>query len=250
MFKKIVLACLLFPSFAFGHEDEGLFYERGDLTCLESEGIPDHETGKFPNSTNPNFLKEQSITFCFPSNPEIASSITHNLMTVGVSSTGIPIRPYTAGYYDPEGRRGVSQDPQSGWRQQAMFSPRSLGMNEENAHVDKSGLYHYHAASPSLLTSQGGVNIGYAPDGFKIVCHPEIGTSSWTLKTGLRPDGPGGAYDGMYEEDFVYVSGLGTLDECNGLFVEDIYFYFATDEYPYFPRCFKGVVNESFMSRH
>ena len=124
--------------------------------------------GKFPNRANPNAFQEQNLTFCFPSEPRLTKNVTTRLMTVGVSVTGVPIRPYTAGYYDPNGRRGVSRDPASGWRQQAMHNPRKLGIDAQNAHVDRSGLYHYHGVSSDLLASQDGSLIGYAPDGFEI----------------------------------------------------------------------------------
>lgn len=223
---------------------------KGDMTCISSNGVPNHDMGRFPNSANPNAFRLQDLTFCFPTSPQMAKTVTRDLMTVGVSVTGVPIRPYTAGYYDPDGRRGFSQDPSSGWRQQAMHDPRSLGMDDQNGHVDKSGLYHYHSTSQDLVASQEGTMIGYAPDGFKILYSPSTATSSWQLKSGKRPSPPGGTYDGTFEEDFEYVAQSGTLDECNGGLVNGTYTYFATDTYPYFPRCFKGQVNPQFMTRN
>ena len=62
--------------------------------------------------------------------------------------------PYTAGYYDPNGRRSIGRTP-SNWRQQAMHNPRSLGMDKQNAHVDRSGLYQltliFHVVLRGLL---------------------------------------------------------------------------------------------------
>lgn len=237
-------------SAAYAHENDSSIEIRGDMTCISSNGAPNHDMGEFPNRANPNAFQQQDLTFCFPSTPSLANSVTSDLMTVGVSVTGIPIRPYTAGYYDPNGRRGFSQDPSSGWRQQAMHDPRSLGMDDQNAHVDRSGLYHYHSMSTDLLASQSGTLIGYAPDGFEIQYSPSIATSSWQLKSGERPNPPGDAYDGTFEEDFEYIAGSGTLDECNGAQVNGTYTYFATDAYPYFPRCFKGEVNPQFMTRN
>ncbi|MEL6690365.1 MAG: YHYH protein [Pseudomonadota bacterium] len=57
----------------------------------------------------------------------------------------------------------------------------------------------------------------------------------------------GGAHDGTYEEDYEYVAGSGNLDECNGAMVNGQYMYFATDTYPFFPRCFTGTVSSDFM---
>ncbi|MGR3512786.1 MAG: YHYH protein [Paracoccaceae bacterium] len=206
--------------------------------------------GRFPNRANPNTFQLQDLTFCFPKTPQMTSRVTTGLMTVGVSVTGVPLRPYTAGYFDPNGRRGFSRDPSSGWRQQAMHDPRSLGMDDQNGHVDRSGLYHYHGVSGDLLSSQPNTLIGYAPDGFEIHYSPSDATSSWQLKSGVRPAPVGGRFDGTYEEDFEYVAESGTLDECNGMIVNGTFRYFATDAYPYFPRCFRGKVNPRFMRRN
>ncbi|MEP5729665.1 MAG: YHYH protein [Sulfitobacter sp.] len=234
----------------FAHENVNRSEIKGDMQCISSNGLPNHAMGQFPNRANPNAVRHQNLTFCFPVTPQMTDTVTHGLMTVGVSVTGVPIRPYTAGYYDADGRRGISRNPTSGWRQQAMHDPRELGMDDQNAHVDRSGLYHYHGVSRELLASQDGSFIGYAPDGFEIRYSPVRATSSWQLKKGERPTPPHGAFDGTYEEDFEYQAGAGTLDECNGGVVKGTYTYFATDTYPYFPRCFKGKVNPHFMSRN
>lgn len=253
--RTALLLIVALPVAAQAHDDDhdhdnlARLYTDGAMTCIASNGAPNHEMGEFPNRANPNAFREQDLRFCFPTEPRMASEITEALMTVGVSTTGVPIRPYTAGYYDPDGRRQISQDPSSGWRQQAMHNPRSLGMDSQNAHVDRSGLYHYHGVSSDFLASQPGTLIGYAPDGFEIHYSRDTAHSSWALKPGTRPTTPHGEHDGSYEEDFEYVAGRGDLDECNGRLVDGVYTYFATDTYPYFPRCFKGVVNPDFMTR-
>ncbi|AKS44834.1 YHYH protein [Octadecabacter temperatus] len=250
LLRSAAMVFAISGSSALAHENEVSTAVSGDMTCIHSNGAPNHDMGRFPNRANPNAFREQDLTFCFPTSPRMAMTVTTGLMTVGVSATGVPIRPYTAGYYDPNGRQGFSQDPSSGWRQQAMHNPRRLGMDDQNAHVDRSGLYHYHAVSSDLLASQGGSLIGYAPDGFEIRYSPTSATSSWQLKTGTRSTPPGGAHDGTFEQDFEFSAGSGTLDECNGALVNGTYTYFATDSYPYYPRCFKGVVNPQFMTRN
>ena len=60
------------------------------------------------------------------------------------------------------------------------------------------------------------------------------------LKCGTRPTAPGGRYDGSYNEDFELVLEFGNLYECNGAIVQGKYTYFATDTYPFFPRCLFG----------
>ncbi len=62
-----------------------------------------------------------------------------------------------------------------------------------------------------------------------------------------RPSGPGGTHDGTYVQDYEVVAGSGTLDECNGAMVDGQYVYFATDDFPFFPRCFKGTVSNDFI---
>lgn len=251
MTRRMIAAifALVLPATGFAHDNVSQMTAEGGETCIASNGAPNHEMGRFPNRANPNSFREQTLRFCFPSTPRMADTVTQGLMTVGVTTTGVPIRPYTAGYYDPNGRRGFSRDPSSGWRQQAMHDPRSLGMDRQNGHVDRSGLYHYHGVSEAYLATQGGTLIGYAPDGFEIRYNPSAATSSWQLKAGTRPTAPFGVHDGTFEEDFTFQAGSGTLDACNGAVVEGTYTYFATDTYPFFPRCFKGVVNADFMRR-
>ena len=223
---------------------------RGKMTCISSNGVPDHKVGKFPNKANPNKLKEQNLTFCFPTFPRLAENVTWGLMTVGVSIKGIPIRPYTAEYFDPTAKKGYSKNPSSGLRKQAMHDPRSLGIDAHNGHVDRSGLYHYHSIVKKFNDSKKDILIGYAPDGFKIVFRSSGMTSSWQLKPGRRSVSPGNTYDGQFEEDYVYRVKSGSLDECNGSKINGVYTYFATTSYPFFPRCFKGDVNMDFMVRN
>ena len=130
-----------------------------------------------------------------------------------------------------------------------MFNPRSLGIDLHNGHVDKSGLYHYHKIRAASTVDKKEYIVGHAPDGFKIM-YNESESSSWTLKKGLRSTAPGGKFDGNFEEDFEYVANSGSLDECNGKKISGVYTYFATDTYPFFPRCFKGAVNKNFIRQN
>ena len=53
---------------------------------------------------------------------------------------------------------------------------------------------------------------------------------------------------GAFRSDWNYTSGSGDLDDCNGRtgvtpeFPKGIYYYMATDSYPYFSRCVKGSI--------
>jgi hypothetical protein len=130
-----------------------------------------------------------------------------------------------------------------------MGAADKLGMDNNDAHVDERGLYHYHGVSSGLLEAAQGTLIGYAADGFPIHYAGSSVQSSYQLKSGTRPSGPGEAYDGTYVEDWEYVAGSGNLDECNGGIYQGEYVYFATDTYPFFPRCFKGSVSKDFLGR-
>lgn len=41
----------------------------GGLRTIEANGIPDHETGEFPNSGNPNSISAQSYGYTFQLTP-------------------------------------------------------------------------------------------------------------------------------------------------------------------------------------
>ena len=236
--------------FSFAQENHSKIEISEGITCIYSNGIPSHNIGKFPNKANPNKLIEQKLTFCFPTNPTLGNTTTKGLMTVGVTTSGIPIRPYTAEYFDQKSPKRYSNNSISGWRKQAMHNPKGLGIDLNHGHVDKTGLYHYHKISKKLSDIKNDLLIGYAPDGFKIVFNSDIIKSSWKLKKGLRPSPPGGSYDGEFEEDFEYIYESGPLDECNGKITDSEYKYYVTETYPFVPRCFKGNVNLNFIKRN
>ena len=150
------------------------------------------------------------------------------------------------------------------WRYDPMFPGNNFGTDSHNAHTQPDGTYHYHA-SPEALYSEEATSpspvIGFAADGFPIF-GPFIAdasgtirrvTSSYILKEGYRVslDGegafPGGVYDGKFRDDYEYVAGAGDLDECNGMFFEGSYGYYATDSFPWVMGCFKGEPDSSFQ---
>src|ERR1051326_1683336 len=148
----------------------------------------------------------------------------------------------------------------------------NLGMDKNNAHVQPNGAYHYHGVPTGLLdTLTGGkpkmVLIGWAADGFPIYgpwgyTDPKNATtplkkmkSSYRVKKGSRPNGPGGTYDGSYVQDWEYVDGAGDLDECNGRFgvtpefPQGTYHYYVTETSPFISRQYKGAPDPSFERR-
>jgi len=166
---------------------------------------------------------------------------------MGVALNGVQIRPGTADYYDASSRRGFSRDSSSGWNLEGIGARDKLGMDQNNAHVDERGLYHYHGIPKVLVSDSSSSLMGYAADGFEIHYAGNQQSASYQLKSGTRPNGPGGRYDGTYNEDWEYVAGSGSLDQCNGGTLNGKFVYFATDTYPFYPRCLWGEASKDFM---
>lgn len=235
---------------------------QGDYRYIRSDGIPNHQTGQFPNQNNPNTISAQNYVFKVPVNPRYSGSATpmHGYL-FGVALNGIPFDPGTAEFWN--------NDPSSGWNYEALGGFTNLGLDMNNAHVQPSGAYHYHGIPMGIAGygTSGPQLIGYAADGFPIYGEmgysdpDELGSpikvlkSSYMLKGGNRNGGPGGAYDGRFVQDYTYVKGQGDLDQCNGRFgklpdyPEGTYYYVLTSGFPFVPRCFMGQPDSSFMKR-
>lgn len=215
--------------------------------CIRANGLPDHSTGQFPNSGNPHTISPQNIDYCFPLDPVKGKRAKRQGGSIGVALNGITIRPGTADYWDASSPRGHSRDRSSGWNLEGLGSRDALGMDDNNAHVDNTGMYHYHGVADALLQSTAANSslIAYAADGFEIHYVPSQ-TSSYQLKSGTRPSGPKGQYDGSYNEDWEYVANSGSLDQCNGGDLNGQFVYFATEGYPFFPRCLWGNASADF----
>lgn len=236
------------------------------VRTIRSNGIPDHEPGVFPRRGNPNAIREQRHEFRMPAEPKAAGATPLELGPFGIAVNGV--------LFDPGAAEWWRRNPQSGWRYEPLSGAIDLGLDENNAHVQPTGSYHYHGMPTGLiekLTKGEEVErmllIGYAADGFPIYAgkgHEKADdpasplkamTPSYRLKEGERPGGskgPGDTYDGSFVQDYEYVAGAGDLDECNGRFgvtpehPEGIYHYYITAEYPFIPRAFRGTPDESF----
>jgi hypothetical protein len=234
---------------------------RGEFRYIESNGIPDHEYGRFPNRENPNVVQEQDNRFRVPARPVQADKTTKlRLGPFGIAVNGVLFDPGAAEFWD--------DDPRSGWQFEALSGKIDLGMDANNAHVQPTGSYHYHGLPKGLITRLGGAEsmplLGYAADGFPIYANRAFSDandakskmtqmrSSYRVKKGTRPSGPRGTFDGTYVEDYEYVAGLGDLDECNGRrgvtpqYPEGTYYYCLTSEFPFIPRAWRGHPDESF----
>jgi hypothetical protein len=258
-----------FEPVAFGQPESRVnIYERGEKRIIESNDIPNHEPGRFPNPGNPNSIRPQSYHFEVPLHPKDTGHITEAThMDFGVAINGVKFDPGTAEFW--------RRDFASIWVEEAFYKGRGqLGMDWSNAHVQPSGAYHYHGIPIGLIQQLHGENrmalVGWAADGFPIygplayqdaknASGPLVKMkSSWRLKSGARPggeSGPGGAYDGKYTPDFEYAAGTGTLDECNGRFgvtpefPAGTYYYVTTEEFPFIARKYRGTPDDSFRHR-
>ncbi len=214
--------------------------------CIKSDGLPEHSVGQFPNSGNPHSVRSQRISVCVSSNPKKGSRAKEiNRGALGIGLNGVMFRPEAADYWDPSSPRGFSRRD-TGWRIEPMGPKNIFGLDMNNAHVDKRGLYHYHGKPTGLLAKLNGSHVGYAADGFEIHYIGSKAKSGWALKSGTRPGGPGGRYDGTYIQDYRYVGGSGRLDQCNGGTLNGKFVYFVTDTYPFYPRCLWGKVARGF----
>ncbi|MBL6784993.1 MAG: YHYH protein [Rickettsiales bacterium] len=217
---------------------------------IKSDGIPDHDTGQFPNAQNPNSIESQDYNFKVTETPIIndeTTAVGRNIF--GIAKNGIPFDSATAEYWQ--------KNPNSGWKIEAIKGEQKLlGLDNNNAHVQKNGAYHYHG-NPNAITDHSSKIefIGYAADGFPIYINTNL-QPSYQLKSGKRPnDAPEGYYDGTYTEDYEFIEGSGDLGECNNYFgvtaeyLDGINYYVVSNQFPYVPRCWIGVADESFMKK-
>jgi hypothetical protein len=234
----------------------------GDYRIVRANGIPDHTPGAFPNPHNPNRISPQTHLVRVPVNPKAGSRPTSsNGAWFGIALNGVPFEPGTAEFW--------SRD----WKYEAMGGTMNLGLDDNLAHVQPTGAYHYHGLPHSLIANRGGdqsgmLQIGWAADGFPIYTNvgytdPKDAKSgrktvhaSYQLKKGERPgspNGPGGKYDGSFTADWEYVKGSGDLDECNGRFgvtpeyPQGTYHYYVTAEFPFLARLWNGTPDPSFQ---
>lgn len=225
----------------------------GGYRVIRANGVPNHPIGQFPGPGCPNAPSGQSYNFRIPLHPKTNATFTQlKQQAIGVAVNGVPFDPGTAEYW--------KNDRNSDWHIEALGGRKSLGLDQNNAHVQPNGAYHYHGIPTGLMSAMGGGDtpklIGYAADGFPIYAQTAQNRSSYRMKSGSRPGGaagPGGAYDGTYAADYEFIPGSGDLDEANGRtgktaeYPEGTYYYVATAEFPFYPRKLKGTPDPSFQ---
>lgn len=232
--------------------------EKDGFRHIKSNGIPNHETGQFPNRGNPNRISTQNYNFKVTLEPKKNDSPSP-AMLFGVAINGVPFDPGTAELWNND----------FNWRYEALTGTMDLGIDSSLAHVQPNGAYHYHGIPKGLIKQLNAdkkvVLVGYASDGFPI--YSQYGYTnandansavkelkgSFRTKEGNRPaNSPGGKYDGTFVQDWEFVEGLGDLDQCNGRFgitpeyPKGIYHYYLTANYPFIPRCAMGTPDASF----
>ena len=162
------IALLLLPHNLAASSNKLVIKVDGGQRCFLTNGIPDHPTGDFPNRGNPNTISEQEIYVCITTSPKKKRSITPIRGTLGIAINGVQFRPNTAGSWDPFARRGHSRHGDRNWTIDIFGARGRLGLDFNNAHVGRGGLYHYQGIPTGLLKTSGGSLVGYAGDGFEI----------------------------------------------------------------------------------
>ena len=133
----------------------------GATRTIETNALPDHETGEFPNDGNPNTISEQDASYEYPIEPTFVGDATF-AMTPGVAVNGVKFEPATA--------ESVSCASGESYRVEALQDVYDLGLDFNNAHVQPTGEYHYHGVSELLAdayaTDDDLVHVGFAADGY------------------------------------------------------------------------------------
>ena len=224
------------------------------VRSIASNALPNHTTGDFPNSGNPNRISKQDVIYEFTTEPVYTGSSTE-VLTTGVAINGVKFEPGTA--------ESVACASGEFYRIEALQETYNLGMDSNNAHVQPTGEYHYHGVSQLLVdtfsTEKDLVHIGFAADGFLIYYSKSAAyKSGYELKTEPRTGtdclatGPAGGNivsisetvpDGTYTSDWIHLDTDGKLDTCNGILLNDEYMYLLTETFPYIPRCLNGQVS-------
>jgi hypothetical protein len=235
----------------------------GDYRIIRANGLPDHAPGQFPNRGNPNRIAAQNYNFRVPLHPQTNTQPTRlGMYPFGVAVNGVVFDPGAAEWWNGD----------RNWQYEPMGGAINLGVDQNNAHVQPGGAYHYHAIPVGLMNKlTGGKSkmalVGWAADGFPIYGPWSFSDakstnsalkkmkSSYRVKSGARTGGPGGNYDGSFVADYEFVNGAGDLDECNGRFgctaefPQGMYYYVLTEDWPFIPRQFRGTPDSSFFRK-
>jgi hypothetical protein len=255
--------------------DETLPYDyawscSGSTRTLSGNGIPNHSVngGAFATA-----VSVQTVNVSFPLDPEhVGDAIL--VREPGYALNSVKFDPMTAGTCPDNATSDAACDYGMGsdqWQMVATPGDTSpwrfdFGVDENDAHVQPNGQYHYHG-NPTALMEDLNDNpttsttlIGWMNDGFPIYSpygvtdledadSPVVKmTSSYRTVDSVPADRPSTTDFplGHFEQDWTYEQGLGDLDACNGHyaatpeFPDGIYHYHTTETYPFVSRCLNG----------
>jgi hypothetical protein len=273
--------CPFNGTYAGTYSSAGALTANWNWTCstttrtLTGNGLPNHAVGTFPNAGNPNTISAQNVSASMTLTPVKGTTNTQIGGPGGANVyalNSVKFDPGTAGTCPGTMTSTANCNLAMGtdvWRVEALGQTTfNFGVDTNNAHVQPTGEYHYHGMPEGLLTNAGATStnpkmvlVGWASDGFPVYaryCYSDANNASSAIKvcTGsytrdTTPDAGRPATTlvplGAFLSDWSYVAGSGDLDDCNGRtgvtpeFPNGIYYYMATDSYPYFSRCVKGV---------
>lgn len=239
----------------FGTEVNVTVDHNAKTRTIESNALPNHVTGEFPNEGNPNTISAQDQTWTFPTEP-VFRGIPTGAIQIGVAINGVKFQPNTA--------ERANCDNGEVYNLEAIQDTAGVGLDFNNAHVQPTGAYHYHGVSELLVeafsTDQDLVHVAFAADGHMIYYSKSRAYSpSYRLgsddRTGINctyttrgGEGTttifGPTKDGSVHSDWDYDASYGDLDECNGITVNGEYIYLITHDYPYVSRCLMGEFTE------
>ncbi len=241
--------------------------------------IPNHDFGQ--NVQWPHTPKKNTDTLTIPRHPTPARTTTPvGLGPAAILLNGVKWEPNPAACFGEgrgaPGKERIGCGPQQiahPWRYNIGSALNKFSFDNYHAHVQRGGMYHYHATPRVLYTQNARLfaesdctasgpspTIGFALDGYPLFgpcITDDTGTvrparSSYVIKSGLRQAVDGyetpyvagvvqsASYNGQFTGDFEYIAGSGDLDECNGATINGQYGYYATSDFPYAIRCLTG----------
>lgn len=247
----------------------------GTSRTMSGNGVPNHAVngGNFATKVS----AQSNLTGSVTTNPVAASTDT-SVKLPGYALNSVKMDPATAGTCTNAATSDSSGCNYAGgtgtWHMEAKADPSiesnwkfDFGTDENNAHVQPGGAYHYHGMPKNLITKLNSASttsmtlVGWAADGFPIYANYGYTTAtnassglkemkgSYRVKTTAdanRPSTDSFAM-GHFQEDWVFDASVGDLDKCNGRtgvtpeFPNGIYHYYITNNYPFIQRCVKGT---------
>ena len=252
----------------------------GDKCIFATNAIPNHDFNDGGRFATP--VSAQNVSYEIPAIPTAAANVTPLVLgDDAIFLNGVKLDLLAAACYDvgsePLGREKIGCGPNqtdNPWRYDPMSLLNNFGTDNNNAHTQPDGTYHYHGNPMAMFetdcetTATASPVIGFAADGLPIYgsCFDDNGTmrkaassyrlkedggqrqavASYTTPAGGQGDVASDNYDGQFRGDYAYVASTGDLDECNGMVANGQYGYYITDAYPWVMACYTGTPDNSF----